>query len=262
MFCRHCGKEIANDAKFCDGCGKALATTTGSREEYPKMQPTGSANQINYGYGMYNLNFNKKTIFLIATIIATIFVALGGIWPCITLNLFGQIREYSIKEIWGVITRLEEYGLDIGVVKVMLGGATMASIASAFFGGRFLLFFYHGQRRYTLVNQAILSMWCGVISFVLMLVTKWFVNSQTADEFYGVQLFETTSTGWMMLILALVNIHVFIKGYLGERILNIESMHFLNENERITREKLCIVCKTKYVLGSVCPKCGSKSTEQ
>lgn len=28
MFCKHCGKEIANDAKFCDGCGKPTTEET------------------------------------------------------------------------------------------------------------------------------------------------------------------------------------------------------------------------------------------
>ena len=25
MFCKNCGKELANDAKFCDACGATMA---------------------------------------------------------------------------------------------------------------------------------------------------------------------------------------------------------------------------------------------
>lgn len=35
MFCKHCGKEIANDAKFCAGCGKSVESV---ETEEPKKK--------------------------------------------------------------------------------------------------------------------------------------------------------------------------------------------------------------------------------
>ena len=36
MYCKHCGKEISDDAKFCDGCGKSL--TVASASDDPKKK--------------------------------------------------------------------------------------------------------------------------------------------------------------------------------------------------------------------------------
>lgn len=32
MYCKYCGKEVADDARFCAGCGKSLTDTAGSSE--------------------------------------------------------------------------------------------------------------------------------------------------------------------------------------------------------------------------------------
>lgn len=32
MYCKHCGKEISDDARFCDGCGKPLSDVPGTVE--------------------------------------------------------------------------------------------------------------------------------------------------------------------------------------------------------------------------------------
>lgn len=50
MFCSHCGKEIANDAKFCSFCGGAVnspATTQGSAKENVALPPLPQANLYN-----------------------------------------------------------------------------------------------------------------------------------------------------------------------------------------------------------------------
>lgn len=33
MFCKKCGKEIADDAKFCPSCGDTVAATSEKKEE-------------------------------------------------------------------------------------------------------------------------------------------------------------------------------------------------------------------------------------
>ena len=84
----------------------------------------------------------------------------------------------------------------------------------------------------------------------------------TADEFYGVKLFEIPLMGWLLLIVPLINIFIFVRGYLGENSVRKMSQSFQEENERIVEEKVCLVCKTRYTLGSKCPKCGSTAVEK
>lgn len=47
MFCKNCGKEIADDAKFCDQCGTpVIKASTQNAEEPPKKES-------NRGYGQF-----------------------------------------------------------------------------------------------------------------------------------------------------------------------------------------------------------------
>ena len=60
----------------------------------------------------------------------------------------------------------------------------------------------------------------------------------------------------------MINAFFFVRGYLGEDIPGTVSQSFQKENERIVEEKVCMVCKTRYTLGSKCPKCGSTAVEK
>lgn len=62
MFCKHCGKEIADDAKFCDQCGAPVVkAATQDAEEPPKKEN-------NRGYGQFIILL--VTAIVIAGIIA------------------------------------------------------------------------------------------------------------------------------------------------------------------------------------------------
>lgn len=37
MFCKHCGKEIADDAKFCDQCGHGVDDSQSNLAEDPVL---------------------------------------------------------------------------------------------------------------------------------------------------------------------------------------------------------------------------------
>lgn len=38
MYCKHCGKQIAENAKFCDGCGKPVADEPKPVEQKPEVR--------------------------------------------------------------------------------------------------------------------------------------------------------------------------------------------------------------------------------
>lgn len=78
MYCKHCGKEIADDSKFCQHCGKSLATA----EEKSTDKENTRGNKI----GKYVVK-NKQTFLVYA-----IWLVLN-----ILLYIFGQSPEYYTK---------------------------------------------------------------------------------------------------------------------------------------------------------------------
>lgn len=78
MYCKHCGKEIADDSKFCQHCGKTL--TTAEEKAVDKENYRGGT------IGQYIVK-NKQTFLLYA-----IWLVLN-----ILLYVFGQSPEYYIK---------------------------------------------------------------------------------------------------------------------------------------------------------------------
>ena len=62
MYCKHCGKEIADDSKFCQYCGKSLESNT-----------------INYFESIKTfISSNKKIVKIVIRIL--ICIAIGWIW--------------------------------------------------------------------------------------------------------------------------------------------------------------------------------------
>ena len=62
MYCKHCGKEIADDSKFCQYCGKSLESNT-----------------INYFESIKSfISSNKKIVKIFIGIL--ICIAIGWIW--------------------------------------------------------------------------------------------------------------------------------------------------------------------------------------
>lgn len=81
MYCRNCGKEIANDVKFCPACG--------SSQEQTPQQPVINIVNTNanvHGYGNY-IPKHKWTAF----------------WLCFFLGYFGAHRFYVGKSGTGVL---------------------------------------------------------------------------------------------------------------------------------------------------------------
>lgn len=78
MYCKHCGKEIADDSKFCQHCGKSLATA--------ELALTDKENYSRGGIMQYVVK-NKQTFLVYA------------IWLVLNIILYilGQSPEYYIK---------------------------------------------------------------------------------------------------------------------------------------------------------------------
>ena len=88
MYCSKCGKELNNDAKFCDGCGekidnKDVKTEGNTKRDVPKCTHCG-----------YEGNWKVGPVFRpIDWIIRIIFAFMGIIPGIIYLGVVGAIRS-------------------------------------------------------------------------------------------------------------------------------------------------------------------------
>lgn len=60
MYCKHCGKEMNDEAKFCDGCGGAVQDET-TNNQSPKTE-----NQNASSTGSIKSDSSNKVIFMLA----------------------------------------------------------------------------------------------------------------------------------------------------------------------------------------------------
>lgn len=209
MFCSNCGKEILSNAKFCDNCGA---------QNKQGMSTMNVKNKADYKYVIAE----RKKWFLIAAIIATIFVALGGLFPVITIKELEYSENYSIKDIWNIINVFEQYNIDAGlfkfidIIKFMLIIAGLCSIASGILCGVFVWYWITGEDGYDLIDPAKDSVVLGEISQLIVLLFKLLINTCIAKEIYGVKIVYTSSIGILLLIVPILCLAVIYKGYLGE----------------------------------------------
>lgn len=255
MFCSQCGKQIEDNAKFCKYCGKSLI-----QQNEPLRSPTIYYNEQMNSATMVHLD--SKTIYAVLMIVSTIFAAMGGLLPSLSVSVWSYSKECSVKDIWKLASSLEDWGIEDVTFQAVLGVVSFAYILGAIAGAIMLVALLNGKKKYDLANPALVNSWSCIVADSIMIITCKVANNITADEFYGVKLFEIPLMGWLLLIVPLINIFIFVRGYLGENSVRKMSQSFQEENERIVEEKVCLVCKTRYTLGSKCPKCGSTAVEK
>ena len=124
--------------------------------------------------------------------------------------------------------------------QAVLGVVSFAYILGAIAGVIMLVALLNGKKKYDLANPALVNSWSCIVADSIMIITCKVANNITADEFYGVKLFETPLMGWLLLIVPLINIFIFVRGYLGENSVRKMSQSFQEENERIVEEKVCL----------------------
>ncbi len=255
MFCSQCGKQIEDNAKFCKYCGNLLNSQNKSIVNTPTHYK-GQADPV------MMVHLTPKIIYALLMIACTIFSALGGLIPSISVSLWSYSKECSVRDIWKLLSSLEDWGLDIEGFRMVLLVITGGYLVSAIAGVVMLLALLQRKKKYSLANPALVSAWTCIAADAVMILTRIAMNAKIAEELYEMEIFSTPAMGWLLLIIPMINAFFFVRGYLGEDILGTVSQSFQKENERIVEEKVCMVCKTRYTLGSKCPKCGSTAVEK
>lgn len=254
MYCSQCGKKIMDNANFCKYCGQP------SNSEIPETKKT----DITVDKAMSNdtLVLTNKSVYLLMMIVSSMFTAAGGLLPTISVGMWGYSRECSVKDVWELLSSLKDMGVDVDSFYLVFGLSSILYITSALAGIMVIGALISGKKKYDLVNPVLVGAWTCILADGITIIWKMIINHNTSDELYGIKIFSTPIMGWLLLIVPLVNIYIFVKGYLGEKIIY-DSGAITTEqtNREITEEKVCMVCKTRYTLGSRCPKCGSTAVE-
>lgn len=88
MFCSNCGKEIADNANFCEHCGSTIKRTV---EEQPIIGET--VTNTNTGPGK-----KRNSKILVWTVVATIAVVAIGVFACVKSGVFSPDTSSESSE--------------------------------------------------------------------------------------------------------------------------------------------------------------------
>lgn len=92
MYCKHCGKELADDAKFCPSCGGAISETVSGNK--PATSPAVSVRQE-------KSEAEKKKPIIFGLFFAIIFLILTPLLPLFKFNTLG-IDYWDVEELKGM----------------------------------------------------------------------------------------------------------------------------------------------------------------
>ena len=250
MFCSKCGKKIDDNARFCSGCGVEI------NKDMNTVVKTG----INPNVESISTFIEQKGIKIICLFLmigVTIFVAFGGVVPILSGGI--ELFDYSLNEEWTLFelldlaSYLEKYIAEVSIFKVVIYLAIGCYIISVIAAGKAVINLLSKGKNEDITSPITVSMVIGETAYIIVFILKSLINYITAEELYGMEFLTTTKVGWVLLILPIVNLFVFKKGYLGAA--------YYDDEARITKDKVCAKCKTIYVIGNKCPKCGSQNVE-
>ena len=114
-----------------------------------------------------------------------------------------------------------------------------------------------GGGKLEMTDNMAISMKTSIAHLAIPMILGLIVNLILSEELYGMKVFALTPLGWVILAVAFFNLFVLIRSYLHQDVLGMPSAAHRAENERITAGKMCLVCKTEFTLGTICPNCGS-----
>ena len=111
MYCKHCGKEIANESKFCSFCGKSLETSLPPNVALPKAE---TANH-------YIPPDNKAlTVGMIMT--AVLYFISAVLWFFIgtiqtTASAFNSTQDTGLLGMWNILISFLFIAIGIGILQ-------------------------------------------------------------------------------------------------------------------------------------------------
>ena len=105
MYCKHCGKEVADDVAFCPHCGGALKAEEKKMEKEPLIKQESidkakeTAKTINWKEPDFLDKINKKTLTLTTGIVSVIALILGVLFTIMSYTDIDDFPDFEDSQI-------------------------------------------------------------------------------------------------------------------------------------------------------------------
>ncbi len=237
MFCSNCGRKLPSGVFFCAGCGSRIAHEL-------EEDSFGMIKSYSYGEKVMTRTEGEKRWSLCCSFVISIMVELLWWMPLARFN--GE--TCGIFQIMVCIERITKRleNFEVLIAGIMVWIVLGLYIASIVYTIKAVKLFLDGKRDAhisTELSSAMLFMAIQLIAIFLL-----GVKSEISLSILG----------WMVLAMVLVNYFYFIKNYCSVYYVDYKYSRRVAPEERI-EDRVCLMCKTSFINGDRCPKCGSKN---
>ncbi len=216
------------------------------------------------GMGVRGYTYSgAKIVWGIFAAISTLFVALAGIVPVMsaggepytTFGLFKRICELfeSIRKnsYWGFYGDTSEMQMYTILAIIGMGLALIFYLVSVIYALVAFGNFLSGKSDVYVAGSMDVTTRFGLVHMLIPVVLGVIFNI-----YAGQTVFYPSVWGWIVMVIAFVNIIVFIRGYRGKDIFGIPTAPQA-AIEGYVEGKICLVCHSEFAMGNCCPRCGS-----
>lgn len=241
MFCKNCGKEFGNDTKYCPSCGTSV-----------------DDEKMNAYFSESNSELKKWV-----TIVCSLISAVGIFLPILIANTFwweGVDMSFSLFDFFGLFNKESDvYEIfagfwddnNMGIFYLLPILAVLVAASTTLVGIGLLIDVNRKVNTEAVMSTGSIIAKMGVVYSVATIIFMYIENRQARVYLDGdvMQFFELTFWGWLLLIVAIVNLCVSNSGV---------KQHAANAGGG----KVCPKCGKKYRIGTRCPACGVELVEK
>lgn len=198
-FCGSCGNEVADGVKFCPHCGKDTGVAAASTEGSAQVVPGAKV---------------QMDVFKIVSLVIMGITMISIFLPTLSMSAFGETESVNIIQLWEAKIGFLYY------VFVLI--ATLGCIVCIGMGAKVLYDIFMKNSNANEKQMIHLSMWGEVAAMVAVLIVSWIMNSEIKKMSYGFvggNICGLSFMGWLMLILALLNIFVVTNKSITDKIM-------------------------------------------
>jgi len=265
MYCRNCGKRIRKDASFCKFCG----------ESFKEEKVNSPQKQINTE--IYTQKLSGGNFWSMELLITVILAAASIFIPYINFGVMGYEKNFSLMGVWDLLKKMGNSGIfindDVNNLKGWIIIPFLFCGGSIIFGIKFLLHYIDDKNsvpHYTNVAKG--AFYCNIATIAIIMLFLQVLNNGF-DNMIGEFISYLSNSGSYfgdiklssvtMYGILQIGLNVFNLFYVIPKKIGTPLKYFSNDNsKKITVTKRCVRCGTRYSLGIQCPKCRCSEYEE
>lgn len=210
------------------------------------------------GMSMYSYN-SARIVWIVLSALSTLLVAFASIMPVMSVMGDNYTISYCIKcgmELMEDLNKTTLDGFGVGTILLICFLSTviffLINLLCSLAAWIYLLKGKSGEDVTRLMTTAMTSglghILCPVIMGVIFNISAEYT------------IFYPSVWGWIVMVIASLNLMVFIRGYLGKDIFGIPTVpQPMGMMGNYAGVKICQMCNTEFPMGNCCPRCGSYS---